>query len=86
MKTTIELSDALFLSAKNLAHQRKTTLRAIVEEGLQRVVADSATGAKPAFKLGDASVRGKHMLIPDPRRWQELEETHVIERITRPHR
>lgn len=80
MKTTIDLSDALFDSAKLLAQQRQTTLRALVEEGLRRVLADSRPKAKPAFKLQDARVRGKEMLIADPRRWQELEDEHVVAR------
>lgn len=84
MKTTIDVSDALFSSAKALAQQRQTTLRALVEEGLRRVLSDSQAKAKPAFKLRDASVRGKEMLIADPRRWQELEEAHVAARVTSP--
>ena len=84
MKTTIEMSDALFSSAKELAQQRQTTLRALVEEGLRRVLSDSQARAKPAFKLRDASIKGKEMLIADPRRWQELEQAHVAARVARP--
>lgn len=36
MKTTIEISDALFATAKEVAHSRQTTLRALIEEGLRR--------------------------------------------------
>jgi hypothetical protein len=86
MKTTIEVSDALFTSVKNFAKQRQTTLRAMVEEGLRRVMADGDSSAKPAFKLTDASVKGKQMLLSDPRRWQEMEQDHVIERVARPRR
>ncbi len=84
MKTTIEVSDALFESAKGLAQQRQTTLRALVEEGLRRVLSDSHAKAKPAFKLKDASVRGKKILIADPQRWQEFEEGHVAARVVGP--
>ena len=84
MKTTIDLSDALFESAKGLAQRRQTTLRALVEEGLRRVLADAGTTAKPAFKLKDASVRGKEVLVADPRRWQEMEEAHVASRAMEP--
>jgi Bacterial antitoxin of type II TA system, VapB len=80
MKTTIDVSDVLFNSAKRLAHSKQTTLRALVEEGLRRVLADSQTKAKPAFKLKDASVRGKEILISDPQRWQQMEEEHVVSR------
>ncbi len=84
MKTTIEVSSPLFLSAKDLARQRKTTLRALVEEGLRRVIAEDASSLGPAFKLDDASVRGREMLISDPRHWQELEDEHVVRRAARP--
>ena len=84
MKTTIEVSDALFDSAKALAQANQTTLRALVEEGLRRVLADSQAKTKPAFKLKNASVRGKRVLVADPRRWQQMEEDHVTARIVQP--
>lgn len=84
MKTTIEVSDALFASAKSLAQQRKTTLRALVEEGLRRVLSDSPAQIKPAFKLNNASVHGEKVLISNPRRWQEMEEDHVAARAMKP--
>lgn len=77
MKSTIELSDALFHSAKVLASKSQTTMRALVEEGLRRVLNDARTNAKLAFKLKDASVRGGEMLISDPRKQQHLEDDHL---------
>ena len=77
MKTTIELSDALLQSSKALAQQRKTTLRALMEEGLKRVLADSQRKAGPAFKLQDARVRGGKVLINDTQHWRELEADYV---------
>lgn len=64
MKTTIEVSDAIFFSAKQLAQQSQTTLRALIEEGLRRV-------------LSDARVLGQDILIPNPRDWQQLETQHI---------
>ncbi len=84
MKTTIDVSDALFNSAKELAQRSQTTLRALVEDGLRRVLADSQAAAKPAFKLKDARVHGQKTVISDPRQWQQLEEEHVISRSVRP--
>lgn len=84
MKTTIELSDALFESAKSHAKHRQTTLRALVEEGLRRVLNDSQAKTKPAFKLKDASVRGRKVLVPDPRLWQQMEAEHVASRALKP--
>ena len=81
LKTTIEMSDPLFKSAKELAQRSQTTLRALIEEGLRRVISDSQVKAKSAFKLKDASVGGKAVLLPEPARWQQLEEEHVIGRV-----
>ena len=80
MKTTIEMSDPLFKSAKELAQRSHTTLRALIEEGLRRVINESQVKAKSAFKLKNASVGGKTVLMPEPAHWQQLEEEHVIRR------
>lgn len=40
MKITLEIPDALFHAAGKAAGERRTTLRALVEEGLRRVLAD----------------------------------------------
>ena len=82
MKTTIEVSDVLFNSAKMLAQSSQTTLRALIEEGLRRVLADSHASKKPAFILQDASIKGGTMLIADPRQWHAMEEDHAIARTT----
>ena len=84
MKTTIEVSDALFASAKNLAQQSQTTLRALIEEGLRRVLSDAQTTEKPAFKLKDARVHGQEVLLADPHDWQQLEQDQTITRFTKP--
>lgn len=56
MKTTIEIPDALLQQAKRVASREKTTLRALVEEGLRRVLRER--GKKP-FRFRDASFKGK---------------------------
>jgi hypothetical protein len=84
MKTTVDLADALFLTAKQHAQQRQTTLRALIEEGLRHVLSQAQSTAAPAFKLADASVQGGEMLIPDPRHWQALEDEHLSTRIAEP--
>ena len=73
MKTTIDLSDALFAAAKNVAIERQTSLRALVEEGLRRVISEATMPVKPAFKLKDARVQGEEVLLPNPRDWQQFE-------------
>ena len=57
MKTTIDISDSLLASAKRLAAQRGTTLRALVETGLRRVLDESERGEP--FRLRDASFDGR---------------------------
>lgn len=53
MKTTVEISDALLAAARKLAARNGTTVRALVEEGLRRVVEARRQGGR--FKLRDRS-------------------------------
>ncbi len=57
MKTTIELSPALFLQAKRQAAKSGTTLRALIEQGLTQALKDSARA--PAHQPRDGRVKGK---------------------------
>jgi Arc/MetJ family transcription regulator len=57
MKTTIEVSDALLAEAKLVAHESRTTLRALVEAGLRHELARRRAG--PSFTLRDATFEGK---------------------------
>ncbi len=56
MKTTVEISDALLQQARHLAANQHTTLRALIEQGLTRVLADQQAGTE--FKLRRATFRG----------------------------
>jgi hypothetical protein len=56
MKTTIEISPALLAEAKSHAQAEHTTLKALIEAGLRRVLADKKND-KP-FTLRDGSVGG----------------------------
>jgi hypothetical protein len=80
MKTTIEVSDALFNAAKELAQASQTTLRALIEDGLRRVLLEAQSKDRPAFRLQDASVQGESILMTDPRQWHSMEEDHVASR------
>jgi hypothetical protein len=80
MKTTIDISDALFATAKDVARRRQTSLRALIEEGLRRVLSEANNQARPAFKLKDARVHGQEVLLPHPKDWQQQEESHVLSR------
>jgi hypothetical protein len=56
MKTTVRLPDALLQEARRLARRDQTTLRALIEEGLQLVIAErSRTGA---YRLRRATFKG----------------------------
>jgi hypothetical protein len=56
MKTTIEISDPLLREARKLAEREGVTLRALVERGLHRVVAETRPAAP--FRLRRASFKG----------------------------
>ena len=58
MKTTIELSDAALDEARRVAAKEGTSLRALIEEGLRRVLADRRA-RRAGFRLRRASFRGK---------------------------
>jgi hypothetical protein len=57
VKTTLEISDSLLREARKLAARERTTLRALVEQGLQRVLTERKR--KAAFRLRKASFRGR---------------------------
>ncbi|HWO42605.1 MAG TPA: type II toxin-antitoxin system VapB family antitoxin [Candidatus Eisenbacteria bacterium] len=57
MKTTIEISDSLLDEAKKLAAKEGTTIRAYVEQGLRRIVAERKSRGQ--FRLRKATFKGK---------------------------
>jgi hypothetical protein len=81
MKICLEISDELLKSAKQFAQRNQTTINALIEHGLRRVLSVQRAENRTAFKLKDASVRGEAMLITDPRRWQKTEGEHVISQV-----
>jgi hypothetical protein len=72
MKTTVHIQDALFKQAQALAAKEKTTLKALIQEGLYEVMSKRKT--QQPFKLEDGSyppadrVTGKI----EPRRCEEI--------------
>ncbi len=71
MKTTIDIAPALLLEARRVASKQKTTLKALVEQGLREVLAERKH-PKP-YKLPDMSVAGNG-LQPEFQgaSWQEI--------------
>ena len=74
MKTTVEIPDSLLEQTKQLALRERTTVRALVEEGLRRIVAEHQ--GTQEFKLRKASFRGKG-LQPQMASagWQQIRDT-----------
>lgn len=57
MKTTVEIGDALLERAKAVARRESTTLRALIEEGLETVLKGRRT--EKAYVVPDCSVGGQ---------------------------
>jgi hypothetical protein len=57
MKTTVEIADDLLRKAKKVANAERTTLRALIEEGLRLILA--SRGRRERFTLRDEAVSGK---------------------------
>ena len=74
MKTTIEISDSLLDEAKKLAAKEGTTIRAYVEQGLRRVLAERKI--RGVFRLRKATFKGKGLQpgVQDAT-WERIRET-----------
>jgi len=74
MKTTVEIPNALLGQAKRLAAKERTTVKALIEEGLRRVMAEHGS-AKP-FKLRKVGFRGNGLQrdLADGS-WQRIRDT-----------
>ncbi len=57
MKTTIQLSDAVLSQVRTLARRERTTIRALVEEALRRLLKDRRGGG--AYEFAETSVGGQ---------------------------
>jgi len=57
MKTTVHIPDALFEEARKLAQQERTTLKALIEQGLRQVIAERKRATR--FQLRRATFKGQ---------------------------
>ena len=57
MKTTVQIPDSLFKEARNVARQKHTTMKALIETGLRRVISEHSQ--RERFKLRKATFKGK---------------------------
>ena len=73
MKTTVEISDPLFTEARSLAASEDTTLRALIEEGLRRLLEERR--ARSDFVLRRATFGGRG-LRPEIREgsWERIRD------------
>lgn len=56
MKTTVQIPDGLFEEARRLSQREQTTLKALVEEGLRRIIAERKCRGR--FRLRKATFKG----------------------------
>ncbi len=56
MKTSIQIPNSLFEEARKLAHLERTTFKALVEEGLRRIISDRRQ--RSGFRLRKATFKG----------------------------
>jgi hypothetical protein len=73
MKTTVQIPDTLFEEARKVAQRERITLKALIEEGLRRIIADRKR--RTAFRLRKASFKGNG-LRPDLEgaSWEKIRE------------
>ena len=57
MKTTIDISSALYEEVRRMAQQEHTTVKALVEEGLRQTLSEHKR--REPFTLRNASFKGK---------------------------
>jgi hypothetical protein len=73
MKITIDISDALLERAKRLARGRGVPLRAVIEDGLRRVLEERP--AEKCYELPDLSVGSLDAANPvESLTWPELRD------------
>ena len=74
MKTTVEIPDAVLEEARRVATKERTTVRALIVDGLRRVLAERKRKGK--FRLRKASFKGSG-LRPDlaGASWEKIRDT-----------
>ena len=73
MKTTVHIADTLLEEARKIAAQEQTTVKAMIEEGLRRIIDDRKR--KKTFRLRKVTFKGNG-LQPDiaGASWEEIRE------------
>jgi urocanate hydratase len=71
MKTTIEISKPLLTAAKRVAVEEKTTVRALVEEGLRKTL--DARKARRPFQLRQVTYGGPGAAAQE-KTWEQIRD------------
>jgi hypothetical protein len=73
MKTTVHIPDTLLEEARKIASRERTTIKALIEEGLRRTI--DKRKQKSAFQLRRATFKGNGM-HPDAAgaSWEKIRE------------
>lgn len=73
MKTTIQIPDSLFEEARSLAQRERTTLKALVEQGLRKVISERKRRSK--FRLRRATFKGSGLQSRlDGASWEKIRD------------
>ena len=71
MKTTVEIAEALLFEARQVARREGTTLRALIEEGLRRIVGERSK--RKGFELRKVPFGGEGVSPDlDGGSWEEI--------------
>jgi hypothetical protein len=73
MKTTVDIPDPLLEEVRRAAEREGTTLKALVEAGLRRVLAERRNKGAP-FRLRDARFRGEGLQPGVSGSWDTLRD------------
>ncbi|HEY5932229.1 MAG TPA: type II toxin-antitoxin system VapB family antitoxin [Nitrospira sp.] len=57
MKTTVQIPDNLFNEARRIARRERTTMKALIEQGLRRLISERKR--EPLFHLRKATFKGQ---------------------------
>ncbi len=73
MKTTVQIPDSLFEEVRALAHREQTTMKALIQEGLRRIISERKR--RNRFRLRKATFKGQG-LHPDLKEasWEQIRE------------
>jgi hypothetical protein len=73
MKTTVEIQDGLLKAARKVAAEEDTTVRALIEEGLRRVVEQRQSSSRVRLSVASVGHGGLHSDIREGS-WEQIRD------------